>query len=429
MKKLLSIIMCFLLFLGSASAQLCIRLDEGALLLARDGTELLPLGVYEDIVPLPGGLYALKQDGAYALADAGGAPLTGFIYTYFEWCDGVLIGETGSMRGLLSPEGVPLSPFEYTSILPVGDGRFWAIREDGSDLESDELFLLDADGSETATGLFIRRMHVAGNGMLAVLRPVSGLWGYCNAVGEMVIPSRFSHAGAFSNGLAAVVENGMWGAIDERGEAIVPAQYDYLEICPGGFILAGLSQQGVWVFDAEGTETARYEGEETAAAPVGNGYAVYDGEKLTLYSAEGETIVQGGQGASISEGLDGQLILADGSWGEACVGIVGTQARYQNLYPLGYSQGRPIYACMEANSARYINDLLGEAQISVDMDSARYGVVDERGEILLDAGYDAIFYLDDDRLLTRMGDYWQVCDTAGNIYWTHGVIPDEAPNS
>lgn len=429
MKKLLSMIMCFLLFLGSASAQLCVRLDEGALLLARDGTELLPLGVYEDIVPLPGGLYALKQDGAYALADAGGAPLTGFIYTYFEWCDGVLIGETGGMRGLLSPEGVSLSPFEYTSILPVGDGRFWAIREDGSDLESDELFLLDADGSETATGLFIRRMHVAGNGMLAVLRPVSGLWGYCNAVGEMVIPSRFSHAGAFSNGLAAVVENGMWGAIDERGEAIVPAQYDYLEICPGGFILAGLSQQGVWVFDAEGTETARYEGEETAAAPVGDGYAVYDGEKLTLYSAEGETIVQGGQGASISEGLDGQLILADGSWGEACVGIVGTQARYQNLYPLGYSRGRPIYACMEANSARYINDLLGEAQISVDMDSARYGVVDERGEMLLDAGYDAIFYLDDDRLLTRTGDYWQVCDTAGDIYWTHGVIPDEAPNS
>lgn len=429
MKKLLSIMLSLLLLCGWANADLCVRTDEGALLLSREGGEIIPFGVYEDIVPLGGGLYAARLDGYYALMDETGDILSNFAYSFLELHGEVLVAEAGGLRGLLSPAGEALTPFEYTRILPVGDGRFWAIRGEADDLESDELFILDPDGGKTDTGLFVRRMQAAGNGMLSVMLPVSGLWGYCDADGEIIIPARYSHAGAFLHGRAAVVENGLWGAIDTGGRTVIPAEYDYLEICAGGFVLAGLSQQGVWVFDLDGNETARFEGEETAAAPVGEGYAVYDGETVILYAASGEILARGGQGASIAKGLDGQFILADGPWGEKCVGIVGTEGLYQNLYPLGYASGEPVYAHMEANFARFINDRLGEVQVSVDMDSARYGVVNARGEVLLPAEFETIISIGDDRLLCHVDDYWQVSDTAGNIYWSRGVRQIEEPSS
>ena len=429
MKKLLSILLCLLLVLGSACAQMCIRLDDGALLLARDGSEIIPSGIYTDIVSLGGGLYAVCREGDYALMDESGGLISEFIFDFLEPCGEVLIAESGDMRALLSPGGELLTPFEYTRIQPDGTGRFWAIKQDGSDLESDELFILDIYGNETATGLFVRRMGEAGEAsLLPVMRPNSGLWGYCDTEGEMVIPALYSHASPFLHGLAAVVQDGLWGAIDASGQAIVPPQYDYLEICPGGFLLAGLSQQGIWVLGPDGSAIARYEGEETGGTPMGDGYAVYNGEEVILYSAAGEIIVRGGQGASAAEGLDGQIILADGHWGEKCVSIVGSEAAYQNLYPLGYAGGEPIYAFMEANSARYINDLLGEIQLSVDMESARYGVVNSKGEILIPAEFESILYLADDRLLCHVDDYRQVMDTAGNIYWSHGVRQIEEPS-
>ena len=429
MKSILSILLCLLLVCGCASAAMCIRMEEGALMLSRNGEEIVPPGIYEDIVPLGGTFYAALLYGRYALMDESGALLSGFSYDFLEVSGDMLIAEADGLRGLLSSGGNPVTPLEYTRILPVGDGRFWAIRGKGDDLESDELFVLDANGSETATGLFVRRMQAAGEGLLSVLRPTSGLWGYCDAEGEMVIPAVYSHAGSFLHGRAAVVENGRFGAVSREGETIIEAEFDYLEVCAGGFILAGLSQQGVWVFDLNGGELARYEGEETAAAPVGDGYAVYDGETVILYTASGEIIARGSQGASAAEGLDGQIILADGPWGEECVRIVGTENAYQNLYPLGYARGEAVYAYMEANSARFINDLLGEVQVSVDMDSARYGVVNARGEIILPAEFESIQMLEDDRLLCHIDEYRQVTDTEGRIYWSHGIRQTEAPSS
>jgi len=430
MKKLISIMLCLLLVLGGAGAEICIRLDDGALLLRRDGGETVPLGVYEDIVPLGGGLYAARQDGLFALMDKSGSLKTEFIFTFMEWSGDVLIAQSGNMRALLTPGGEMLTPFAYTRIQPDGSGRFWAIKADGSDLESDELFVLDIYGNETATGLFIRRMGEAGEGsILPVMRPSSGLWGYCDTDGEMIIPALYSYASPFRHGLAAVVQGGFWGVIGTDGQTVVAPQYDYLEICPGGFLLAGLSQQGVWVLDLNGNEIAYYEGEETGAAPMSEGYAVYDGEAVTLYSAAGEVIVQGGQGASAADGLDGQVIFADGPWGEKCVGLAGTEPRYQNLYPLGYANDEPVYAYMVANSARYINDRLGEVQVSVDMESARYGVVNSEGEVLIPAEFESILYLDEDRLLCRVDNYHQVMDTAGNIYWSRGVRQIEESSS
>lgn len=429
MKKLLTILLMLPLLCSWASASLCVRLDTGALLLDRDGNEILSLGIYEDIIPLGNGFYAARQDENYALMNADGIILSEFCYDFLEVCDKLLVVENDGLYGLLSFEGAPLTPMEYTRILPAGNGCFWAIRGDGNDLESDELLILDISGNETSTGLFIRRMQAANNEMLAVLLPSSGQWGYCDTQGKIIIPARYDYAGPFLHNRVAVVENGLYGVISPDGESIIKPAYDYLEICAGGFVLAGLNQQGIWVFDLSGNEIARYAGEETAAAPVGDGYAVYGGEAVILYSNSGEILIRSEQGTSISEGLNGQFILSNGPWGEKCVSIAGSESVYQNLYPLGYANNEPIYAYMEANSARFINDLLGEVQVSADMESARYGVVNAQGEMLIPAEFEFISALDDNRLLCQVNDYRQVMDIDGNIYWTHGFRQIEEPIS
>lgn len=423
MKKLfLILILCPLLLFCQADASMSIRLDSGALLLSRDGEELLPFGIYDDIVSLGDQLYAVGNDDRYTLMDESGSLRSEKIYSYLERSGNILIAETDGLRGLLSTDGAPLTDFVYTHIVPVGDEHFWAIQGDEYDPESDEVYILDSKGNEIATGLFIQRMKAAGDvGLLAVLRSASGLWGYCDAEGEMTIPARYTYTGAFLHGLAAVVENGFYGAISADGHSVIPAEYDYLEICNGGFVLAGLNRSGIWVFDLNGNEIAHYIGDETTAAPVGDGYTVYDGETVAVYTSAGNLRFRSGQESCIMEGLDGQLLLADGAWGEKCVSIAGTSARYQNLYPLGYANGEAIYAYMQANTGRSVNDQIGEIQISLDMESARYGVVSAQGEIELSAKYESILYLEDNRLLVCAEDTWQVVDISGKVYWTYSL--------
>ena len=121
--------------------------------------------------------------------------------------------------------------------------------------------------------------------------------------------------------------------------------------------------------------------------------------------------------ASVLEGIGGQWIVSEGAWGEECVHLLGSDAVYQNLYPLGTAGEEALYACMTVNVGRYMNDKLGEIQLSTDMDSARYGVVGSDGEVLLEPVYRALYFLEDDRLLARSDEAWLVLDTSGEVYW------------
>lgn len=65
------------------------------------------------------------------------------------------------------------------------------------------------------------------NGLSAVLtgsaRDTSGLWGFIDGTGRMVIAPAFAKVRPFSNGMAAASVDGLWGYIDMRGQwAITP---------------------------------------------------------------------------------------------------------------------------------------------------------------------------------------------------------------
>lgn len=417
-RVLFAILAVATLLAGNAQAALCVRMDDGAALLDRDGGEIVAPGTYADIVLLGGGLYAAcGEDGLYALMDETGALYTDYLYAQLR-CEGsLLLAQRDGLWGMLRADGTPMTGFVYSWMQPNGIGGAWAIAGDRSDAESDSLYRVSATGTALETDLRVHAVGAGTEGMLSVQLPGAHLYGYCDAAGDLAIPAQFDYAGDFTGGLAAAVQDGCYGAIDVSGAWVLQPEYDFLQISPAGFILAAVELEGVYVFDASGAERARYEGSDVYAALAGGGYAVMDPDALHLYDASGVLMLEAAPDASVAEGVGGQWIVSDGAWGESCVRLLGSDAAYQNLYPLGTAGEDALYACMTVNVGRYMNDKLGEIQLSTDMDSARYGVVDGDGALLLEPVYRALYFLEDDRLLARSDEAWLVMDSVGRVYW------------
>ena len=419
MRRLLSVALALLMLLAPcAQAALCVRMDDGAALLDRDGGEIVSPGTHADIVALGGDLYAAcGGDGLYALMDETGALRTDFLYDQLRNAEGLLLAQRDGLWGMLRADGTPLSGFVYSWMQPNGVGGAWAIAGDRSDTESDALYRVTAGGAALETGLRVHAVGGGTEGMLSVQLPGARRYGYCDATGALAIPAQFDYAGDFTCGLAAVVQNGHYGSVDTSGAWVLEPNYDFLQISPAGFILAAVELEGVYVFDASGAERARYEGSDVYAALAGEGYVVSNPDALQLYDASGALMLETSPDASVTEGIGGQWIVSDGAWGEECVRLLGSEQAYQNLYPLGTVGEDALYACMTVNVGRYMNDRLGEIQLSTDMDSARYGVVGSDGEVLLEPVYRALYFLEDDRLLARSDEAWLVVDSGGRVYW------------
>lgn len=99
---------------------------------------------------------------------------------------------------------------------------------------------------------------------LALVREFGSAWGYIDRTGKYVIPSRFQSAGTFNTGLAPVEEKGKWGYIDRTGKFVIPPRFDWAQSFDGergtvrlngvnGFV----DRQGRFVPDAQVDETRR----------------------------------------------------------------------------------------------------------------------------------------------------------------------------
>ena len=418
--------LCMLLILGQACASIPVRMDDGAVLLDDNGAEIISFGAYDDIVSLNESLLAAAKGGKYALLNADGTALTDHGYEHILVKGGLLLAKKDKLWGVLDPDGSVRFESEYSLIVPDGKGGAWAIRGENGDIESDEVFLLTADGTVKSTGIFSRFMDSeSGNGLLAVLMAEDRLYGYMDVGGKLKLPAEYKTAAAFSAGVAVVSVNRLSGVIDTSGSFILPAEYNFVS-ATGAAILA-VNDEGAYLFDLQGKELLAHPGKNISAAFAGEHPLIYDGEEMYLYTPDGSLLETLSADAFVYEGLpakDGvQLIISDGAWGEECVRIMGTENARQNIHPLGFAGGEPLYAFMRVNVARYMNNLLDEAQLSADMDTAHYGVLDARGNILLPANYAAIHYLADDRLLVKTDVQWRVIDTGGRIYWRRNITP------
>ena len=150
----------------------------------------------------------------------------------------------------------------------------------------------------------------------------------------------------------------------------------------------------------------------------------FDGEKTRLYDYSGRLIHEGGAQASYARGENGQFILSDGPWGAECYRIVradGTlvEGAWQSLFPLFTLDGMGYYGFMAFEATPVYVEELGEEQYDWDPDGVRYGVVDENGETVLSARYEALSIAGEKRLLVREGDAQGLIDVHGN--WIYQI--------
>lgn len=409
------------LCLGCADAAVSVRMDDAAVLLTEDGAERVPAGAFADIVSLGDSLFAASPDGElYALMDETGALLSGALYGDLRLDAGLLLARRGGAWGLLDRGGAERGAFVYSRIETDGIGC-WALR---GEEEPDALLLMDSAGSMRDSGLRVLRIGEASEGLLPVLLE-SGFWGVCDAAGRMAVPAELDYIESFVAGRAVAVSGGLYGAMDGSGAWVAAPAYDFLEISAEGYMLA-VDAGGAYLLDSDGSELAAWPGEDIYAAIAGTHFIIGDGETLRVFDAAGSVLAELAPDAAVSEGVGEQLVISEGMWGEACVRLLGTGEVYQNLYPLGTANGEPVYAYMEVNAARYENDLLHEIQISVDMDTARYGLANGAGERLLPCDYLSVEFLSDDRFLARTESQWQLIDSSGKVYWRRRVTRIEA---
>lgn len=102
----------------------------------------------------------------------------------------------------------------------------------------------------------------------------TGLVGYVNPAGRMIIEAKFQDGKAFSEGIGAVFDGKRWGYIDTSGSYIIPPQF-------GGYV--GKFETEVNPF-VQGT-AAVYLGEGNA-----NGFADIQKEKYALIDRKGKII-------------------------------------------------------------------------------------------------------------------------------------------
>lgn len=429
MKRWMGLLFALLALLagsGHAMAEsvLCVAAEGCAALLNADGDELVPPGVYDDLFCVAeGARFALgtqmEAGMRYALGDAQGNLLTESLYGMLQAAGDVILFRQDGLYGAMDFEGKILIPAEYTQLVRSGPDGYLAIETDPNDNDANEIFRLTSDGEKRSTGvLSAKGLEAFGDGRMPFQNPNTELYGYLDEKGSVAIEAKFESAGSFQNGLARASMDGALGVIGVDGEWRIAPEYDYLEI--GGVIVGLVGREQCVVYDENCAELFRIEGVKLEAALVGSCPIVMEGDDMRAYSSDGRVLFETDRHSTVLPGLEDQLILSDGQWGEACVSLVNgdgarLERRDQHLIPLDGDR----YAFVRMNAAAYYSELLDEVRYSVNYESLRFGMIDSAGNEILPAEYLEIRALGAKRYLLVTEDGLQAVDGDGDVIWEY----------
>lgn len=421
---------CFLILMMAMvpgyAELLCIAVEDCAVILAEDGSEIVSPGAFDDVFcVVKDQRYALgkKTDVGmrYALCDETGTLLTDSLYSMFFASEGVIIFRQEGLYGAMDFEGRVLIHPEYTQLATAGESGYLAMKTNPYDEDADEIFLLMKDGGEIATGVRTDEgLRPLQDDRMPFQNPRTEKFGYIDGSGSVVIEEVFETAGDFKDGKACVSVEGKIGLIDAMGEWMISPDYDFLEV--GDSVIVGLlGHERFVVFDYAGKEIFSREGAKLEAAIVGGYPILLEDDLMKIYKADGAFFMEIGADATISRGAGDQLILSDGDWGAACVSVVSADGvrsgrKDQHLLPLAID--RYAFVCM--NAVAYFSEELDEIRYSCDYDSLRFGMMDAAGNEILPAQYLEIRALSEDRFLAVAEDTLCVTDRDGNVLWEKG---------
>ena len=414
-KRVAAAVLILILSMVSAGsfAEVCLTLPGFALLADDQGDELIPAGLYEDIFTVrEGALYAAGGGGEYRLFDAAGRMLSEDRFAMIRDAGDCLIYRQGDRFGAMDAGGEALLEPVWTQLVSDGEGGFLALNGDPLDDQPDELLHIEAGGGARTTGA-----HVLGgladvaDGRMPFMG-ADGRYGAVDAEGNVAIEPVWRYIGPFAGALAVAQGESGRGVIDAEGDVVVPTEYAWLDRSDA--MIAGLKDDGtVDVYAPDGASLA-FTLEGRQASLVGAHIAVSDDDGARLYDAGGRLVCAASAEAAFYPALNGQVIVADGPWGQPCQRLIDADGQaasegFQQLLPLTGDR----YGWLSMVGVVYYSDDLGGIQTSWNYDSARWGLMDGKGNRLTDAVYAQIRPLSDERLLLVTADEAILADMDG----------------
>ena len=424
LKRILCCAMALVLIGGGAmgEALTCVRAPGVAALVDERGVERVENGRYGDLFAVrEGELYAAGSRGAYRLLDAEGTVLNDAPFAMIDDAGVALVFRRGALFGAMDGAGNETVPAEWTQLACDGLGGFLALDGDPTDDAPDGIVHISASGEATPTGVAVARgLSPVKAGRMPFVT-ADGLYGAVDAGGSIAIEPTWRYIGAFDGGLAKARGDGGMGLIDADGHDVIAPVYDWLERS-GAMIAAGVGGR-VDVYGVDGEWRYNIEAVDAEAALVGEYLAMYAPDGSALYDAAGAVIAERGAGTTFAPGVSGQIVATDGEWGEACQYLIdpdGSDASgpFQQLLPL--CEGR--YAFLQMAGVEYYSEELGRIKKSWDYAGARYGLADDRGNVVLPAEYREIIPAGADRLALVGDDGVTLVDPDGNIVRTWATV-------
>lgn len=288
-----------------------------------------------------------------------------------------------------------IGPFDSSiDISEYIDGGFTAFykQTDSSDANED-YGIIDKKGREIVNCAFIQPFS---EGLAAFAGENSGLKGYMDKEGKVVIKPRFGWAEQFSEGLAAISvcnDNGeKWGYIDKTGKEIIKPQYDYAGRFHDGMATVGISygaraQYKFGVVNNEGREVVKPQYDEVANYSSGLAVIVSNG-KYGCIDKSGKMVIKP-QYDYMSDYYGGFALAGcfDKNQHLTCVLL----DRYGNKVSNRYYDGRENYPVKRFHGGSYhyffseipsVDGLIPVSRNSV------YGFVDIKGREVIELKYD-----------------------------------------
>lgn len=199
--------------------------EEENRLLDRDGVTLaIPEGKFTETRAYGDGLLPVKRDGQWYYLDCTTGTELGAAYdNASSYQNGAAaVCQDGTWR-LIGTDGTPVTETTFSGVRLFGNGDYCC-----DDLLSASVGnswgLYNTDGTPVKKDFAAADMDFCLGGPVAY-QDRSGLWGFIDHKGEVVLEARYQEARSFSGGLAAVYDGSRWGFINKQGELAIACQF------------------------------------------------------------------------------------------------------------------------------------------------------------------------------------------------------------
>ena len=377
------------------------------------------------------GIVTVDHDMIYGAIDTKGNIVVDLRCDYLEFFDnGVGIYEIDDKRGLINVKGKEITPPVFDIIRYIGEGLFLVSVEtpDGSY----ETKVIDAEGKTVIPPIydsvfsFKNGMAVAckedkwgainlkGNEVVPFIYDDIGYyfqegclkvskdekWGFVNQKGKLVVPIIYSDAGDFVDGTAPVCKNGKWGIIDSTGRVIVPFEYDWITNFTDG--LACAEKDGHEFFIDRRGRKAIGNQRNYSISPFFNNAAI-----VSTFNPDDYRYYYGlinKKGVLITDCIYIEIIPRED--GYFCV--------RKDAEGLLDNTGRLLFPCKYYEIGKFDNNLVSVKGADLN----KYGIINSKGEVVLDFKYDYIGDLGDGIRCAGLNDKYGYINNNGDV-----VIP------